>query len=239
MTPPPSSDDRPDTPEESVLPDVPDRSRDGDTAAPRLSGDAALAAAIERSLSPQGTTALNIGDTVPLPLVADTANLRLGPGLDDANLPLLPLVGVWRGEGHLHTAGDTPDRVFGQQLTISHDGRGFLRHESISWLFDEDGTALPGEREVGWWRPQPDGVIELVLADAGGFVEVFYGAAQTLASWSLGTDAVIRTTSSPAVTGATRLYGIVDGKLAYVNERATTEYPLRPYASALLDRVAG
>ena len=29
---------------------------------------------------------------------------------------------------------------------------------------------------------------------------------------------------------------IVDGKLAYVNERATTEHPLRPYASALLVR---
>ena len=205
----------------------------------RPSGDAALAAAIERSLSPQGTTALNIGDTTPLPLVADTANVRLGPPLDDANLSLLPLVGVWRGQGQLHTPDAAPDRVFGQQLTISHDGRGFLRHESVSWLLDADGAALPAEREVGWWRPQPDGVIELVLADAGGFVEVFYGAAQTLASWSLGTDAVIRTTSAPAVTGATRLYGIVDGRLAYVNERATTDHPLRPYASALLDRVAG
>ncbi|WP_420814063.1 FABP family protein [Nakamurella deserti] len=198
-----------------------------------------MAAAIERSLSPQGTTALNIGDTVPLPVGADTANVRLGPPLDDANLSLLPLVGVWRGEGHLHGPQETPDRVFGQQLTISHDGRGFLRHESITWVFDEDGTALPAGREVGWWRPQPDGVIELVLADADGVVEVFYGTAQTLASWSLGTDAVLRTTSAPAVTGATRLYGIVDGRLAYVSERATAEHPMRPYASALLDRQAG
>ncbi len=212
-----------------------DRPDDG----PRLSGDEALAAAIERSQSPQGTTALNIGDTTPLPVGADTANVRLGPGLDDANLSLLPLVGVWRGEGRLHSVDDTPERVFGQQLTISHDGRGFLRHESVSWLYDEDGNALPADREVGWWRPQSDGTVELVLADAAGFVEVFYGEAQTLASWSLGTDAVVRTTSAPSVTGATRLYGIVDGRLAYVNERATTEHPLRPYASALLDRSAG
>ena len=216
--------------------DLPD---DGGATGPRVSGDEALAAAIERSRSPQGTTALNIGDTVPLPLAVDTANVRLGPPLDDANLSLLPLVGVWRGEGHLHSVDDSPERVFGQQLTISHDGRGFLRHESVSWLHDEDGGALPADREVGWWRPQPDGTIELVLADAAGFVEVFYGEAQTLASWSLGTDAVVRTTSAPPVTGATRLYGIVDGKLAYVNERATTEHPLQPYASALLDRSAG
>ncbi|MEO5832262.1 MAG: FABP family protein [Nakamurella sp.] len=239
MTNAPHSEDRPDSPEEAVLPAPEDRSHDGDDAEPRPSGDAALAAAIERSLSPQGTTALNIGDTTPLPIASDTANLRLGPGLDDANLSLLPLVGVWRGEGRLHTPDEVPDRVFGQQLTISHDGRGFLRHESILWLLEGDGTALAAEREVGWWRPQPDGVIELVLAHADGVVEVFYGAAQTLASWQLGTDAVVRTTSAPPVTGATRLYGIVDAKLAYVDERATTEHPLRPYASALLERSAG
>lgn len=213
------------------LPDEPD--------VMRLSGDAALAAAIERSKSPAGTTALNIGDTVPLPIAADTANVRLGPGMSDINLPLLPLIGVWRGEGRLHTPGADAERVFGQQLTISHDGRGFLRHESVTWLLDQDGVALPHERELGWWRPQPDGVIELVVADANGVVEIFYGTAQTLASWSLGTDAVIRTTSAPPVTGSTRLYGIVEGKLAYVNERATTEHPLQPYASAILERVAG
>jgi hypothetical protein len=235
----PAADDRSESPEQSAPHGGADRPDGGDSNPPRLSGDAALAAAIERSLSPQGTTALNIGDTTPLPLVADTANVRLGPPLDDANLALLPLVGVWRGEGHLHSAGDSPDRLFGQQLTISHDGRGFLRHESVSWLTDDDGTTLPAAREVGWWRPQPDGVVELVLADADGVVEVYYGAARTLASWSMGTDAVLRTTSAPAVTGATRLYGIVDGKLAYVYERATTERPLRPYASALLSRVAG
>ena len=34
-----------------------------------------------------------------LPLPADTANLREGANLNDALLALLPLVGVWRGEG--------------------------------------------------------------------------------------------------------------------------------------------
>ncbi len=207
-------------------------------------GDAALAAAIERSASPRGTTALNIGDTVPLPIPADTANLRLGPGLNDSNLSVLPLVGVWRGEGRLHTPGTAEERVFGQQLTISHDGRGFLRHESVSWLIEPGGAGesaepVPGDREVGWWRPQHDGTVELIVVGADGVVEVYYGAAQTLASWSLGTDAVVRTTSAPPVAGSTRLYGIVEGKLAYVVERATAEHPLQPHASALLERVAG
>ena len=65
-------------------------------------------------------------------------------------------------------------------------------------------------------------------------MELFYGQAQTLTSWSLGTDAVVRTASAPTVTGATRLYGIVEGKLAYVEERATTDHELQPHTSALL-----
>ena len=42
------------------------------------------------------------------------------------------------------------------------------------------------------------------------------------------------------VVGATRLYGItIDGKLAYVEERAHTDDPLAPHASAALERIAG
>lgn len=210
-------------------------------ARPRPSGDAALAAAVERSESADSTTALNLGDAalIELPIPADTANLRLGAPLDDVNLPLLPLIGVWRGEGKLHVPDSTEELPFGQQLTISHDGRGMLRHESVTWLLDADGVATADERELGWWRPQPDGVIELVVASSNGVVEVFYGAAQSLSAWSFGTDAVVRTTSAPPITGATRLYGIVEGKLAYVVERATTDSELQPHASALLERIVG
>ena len=82
-------------------------------------------------------------------------------------------------------------------------------------------------------------MIELVIANADGVTSVYYGHADTLSSWSIGTDAVMRTTSAPEVTGSTRLYGIVEGRLAYVIEQATTEYPLQPYMSALLERVGG
>ena len=218
---------------------APERNQPDSDQPPRLSGDEVLAAAIERNASPAGTSALNIGDTLPLPVDADTANLRQGPSLADQNLPLLPLIGVWRGTGQLKLPDSAEEQPFGQQLTISHDGRGVLRHESISWLIDADGSVDPAEREIGWWRPQPDGVIELVIANADGVTSVYYGHADTLSSWSFGTDAVMRTTSAPEVTGSTRLYGIVEGRLAYVIEQATTAYPLQPYMSALLERAAG
>ena len=45
------------------------------------------------------TAARNIPAFDDLPIPADTANLREGVSLNDALLALLPLVGVWRGEG--------------------------------------------------------------------------------------------------------------------------------------------
>ena len=60
------------------------------------SGDEAVAAAAERA---KATAARNIPAFADLPMPADTANLREGANLNDALLALLPLVGVWRGEG--------------------------------------------------------------------------------------------------------------------------------------------
>lgn len=231
----------------------PDAADDGDAAAggpesdvQRGSGDAAVAAAQQRSAI---TAALNVGETPPLPIPGDTANLRLGPALHPDCRVLLPLVGVWQGTGEWSYPSLPGPRQYGQQITISHDGRPFLRHEAIAWLIDPDGdeadgatpagSAQPAAREVGWWRPQPDGTIELLIAHAEGVVELFYGQARTVTSWSFGTDAVVRTASAAAITGATRLYGIVDGKLAYVEERATADHELQPHTSALLERMAG
>jgi hypothetical protein len=41
------------------------------------------------------------------------------------------------------------------------------------------------------------------------------------------------------VEGSTRLYGVVRGDLAYVDERAYIDHEATPYASAQLSRIAG
>ena len=203
----------------------------------RGSGDAAVAAAEERA---NVTREFNIGTTDPLPIPADTANVRQGPELNSACLSLLPLVGVWRGTGVYGNEPGLQDPQFGQQITISHDGRPFLRYESVTWKLDSAGTATePATREVGFWRPQPDGSLELLLAHAEGRIEVFYGQSRSLTSWAMSTDSVWRS-GGPPVVGATRLYGITpDGRLAYVEERAHSDEPLAPHSSAALDRLAG
>jgi hypothetical protein len=202
------------------------------------SGDAAIVAAEKRA---EATRGLDIADIPPLPIPGDTANLRARPGLHPDCLPLLPLVGVWRGVGRYGNEPGEKDPQFGQQIVISHDGRPFLRYESVCWLLGPDGSVKgPGSRELGFFRPQPDGAIELMIAHAEGRIEMFYGRPRSAAAWALSTDAALRTPTAPPVVGATRLIGITpDGKLAYVEERAHTDIELAPHSSAALVRIAG
>jgi hypothetical protein len=208
-----------------------------------LSGDRAVAAAVERA---KMTAARNVPAFEDLPLPADTANLREGIGLNDALLALLPLVGVWRGEGE--GRGAHGDYRFGQQIIVSHDGGDYLNWEARSWRLSETGDyEAPGLRETGYWRfvndptdPVESQAIELLLAHSAGYVELFYGSPLTQSSWELVTDALARSKSGVLVGGAKRLYGIVDGgDLAYVEERVDADGGLVPHLSARLTRFVG
>lgn len=207
------------------------------------SGDEAVAAAAERA---KVTAALNVPTFGDLPVPADTANLREGVNLNDALLALLPLVGVWRGEGE--GRGPQGDYRFGQQIVVSHDGGDYLNWEARSWRLSDTGDyAAHGLRETGFWRfvndpndPAEAQAIELLLAHSSGYVELFYGHPRNLSSWELVTDALARSKSGALVGGAKRLYGIVDGgDLAYVEERVDADGGLVPHLSARLARIVG
>jgi len=175
-----------------------------------------------------------------LPVPDDTANLRDGPDLHPQCIGLLPLIGVWRGTGEvIYPTIDGPF-AFGQQIVFAHDGRPFLSYEARAWLLDETGEVVrPAARETGFWRPQPDGALEVVLTHATGVIELFYGRSLTLTSWEISTYTVATTETAKEVTGSTRLYGVVDGVLAYVDEREMVGQPRQPHLSAQLARYAG
>ncbi|MDT5349769.1 MAG: hypothetical protein QOH91_3056 [Mycobacterium sp.] len=218
----------------------------GDSVGPAGSSDpvAGLSQAAERS---KLTAARNIPAFDDLPLPADTANLRKGANLNDALLALLPLVGVWRGEGE--GRGPDGDYRFGQQIVVSHDGGDYLNWEARSWRLDDTGDYQePGLRETGFWRfvsdpdddPSESQAIELLLAHSAGYVELFYGRPRNQSSWELVTDALARSRSGVLVGGAKRLYGIVEGgDLAYVEERVDADGGLVPHLSARLSRFVG
>jgi hypothetical protein len=207
------------------------------------SGDRAVAEAAERA---KATGARNIPVFDDLPLPADTANLRDGVSLSDSLLALLPLVGVWRGEGEGRDAHG--DYRFGQQIVVSHDGGDYLNWEARSWRLDESGDYhSPSLRETGYWRfvsdpadPGETQAIELLLAHSSGYIELFYGRPLNQSSWELVTDALARSKSGMLVGGAKRLYGIVEGgDLGYVEERVDADGGLVPHLSARLSRYVG
>ncbi|WP_395309933.1 FABP family protein [Mycobacterium sp. AMU20-3851] len=215
---------------------------EGDAVLPG-SGDRAVASAAERA---KITAARNIPGFDDLPIPADTANLRAGADLNPALLALLPLVGVWRGEGEGRDADG--DYRFGQQIVVSHDGGDYLNWDSRSWRLDAAGEYQgPDLRETGFWRfvsdpadPDETQAIELLLAHSSGFIELFYGSPLNQASWELATDALARSKSSTLVGGAKRLYGIIEaGDLAYVEERVDADGGLVPHLSARLSRFIG
>ena len=146
------------------------------------------------------------------------------------------LLGEWRGVG-VGGYPDVPEFRYEQELSFTHDGRPFLAYTSLSWLLDEDGARLrPGGTERGFWRPgAAPRDVEVLLAHPTGIVEVYVGEV-VFSKIELASDVVARTSTAKAVTALTRLYGLVEGDLAYAIDMAAVEKPLQSHLSARLRR---
>ncbi|HVF20956.1 MAG TPA: FABP family protein [Mycobacteriales bacterium] len=155
-----------------------------------------------------------------------------GPDLHPALIPLAFLLGTWRGEG----VGGYPtieDFRYGEEVTFSHVGKPVLHYTQRTWRLD---TEAPAHAESGFWRPQPDGSLEVVMAHPTGVAEIYVGSV-TGTKIELTTDIVVRTTSAKEVTALTRLFGLVEGKLMYAVDMAAVGQPLQAHLSATLARV--
>ncbi len=151
-------------------------------------------------------------------------------------VPLAWLIGRWEGAG----VGGYPtidSFNFGQEVTFGHIGKPFLTYVSRSWLLDDVGNQVrPLATESGYWRPQPGGEVEVVLAHPTGFAEIWVGTV-TGAKVDLTTDVVVRTVTAKEYTGGRRLYGLVDGELLWAMDMAAVGQPLQSHLSARLKRV--
>jgi hypothetical protein len=151
-------------------------------------------------------------------------------------LPLAFLIGTWAGAG----VGDYPTIEafrFGQEVTFTAPpGKPFLAYSSQSWLLDDDGNQVrPLASETGYWRPQPDKSIEVVLSHPTGIAEIWVGSIDG-AKVELRTDVVVRTATAKEYTAGHRLYGQVQGDLMWVFEMAAMGQKLQPHLSAQLKR---
>ncbi|MBF0581893.1 MULTISPECIES: FABP family protein [Corynebacterium] len=191
--------------------------------------------------SAKNTSSRNLPDFNDLPIPEDTANLRLGPNLHDGLLALLPLIGVWRGQGQAAQPGEE-EFTFGQQVVFAHDGENRIRYESRSWRMDDDGQPLdtPDRRESGWLRIGEDDNIEMTVAHSDGIVEILYGKPLTERAWQLESASTMVTETGPADLGpGKRLYGLMpNNDLGWVDERLVNG-EMTPWMSAQLQRVVG
>ena len=84
---------------------------------------------------------------------------------------LAPLLGTWRGTGE----GSYPtieDFAYTEELVFGHVGKPFL---SMVQRSRDLSTGEPLHAEAGYLRAQPDGVVELTVAQPSGIVEVDVG----------------------------------------------------------------
>jgi hypothetical protein len=89
--------------------------------------------------------------------------------------------------------------------------------------------------ETGFWRPQPDNQVEVLLAHPTGFAEIYLGEI-TGTKIAMATDVVVRTASAKEVTAGRRLYGLIGADLGYAYDMAAVGQPLQPHLSAQLKR---
>ncbi len=148
------------------------------------------------------------------------------------------LVGRWQGVGVVGYP-TIESANYEQELSFTHDGRPFLSYSSRTWLIDSDGArSRPAATETGFWRPgkEPRDV-EVLLAHPTGIVEVYVGEV-AFTRIDLATDVVARTETAKQVSGLKRLYGLVEGDLAYAIDMAAVDQPLQSHLSARLQRTS-
>jgi THAP4-like, heme-binding beta-barrel domain len=161
--------------------------------------------------------------------------MELSADLPPALVPLAWLVGTWAGAG----VGGYPtveEFRFGQEAVFSHDQRPFLSYRSRTWLLDEDGNpGRPLGTETGFWRPQPEGALEVALSHPTGYSELWIGTVDG-PRIELRTDVVVRTATAKEYSAGHRLYGLVEGDLAWAFDMAAVGHPIQPHVSARLKR---
>jgi hypothetical protein len=150
--------------------------------------------------------------------------------------PVKFLLGQWEGAG----VGGYPDIEsfhFGQELSFTHIGKPFLIYNSRTWRLDDEGNlGAPLAMESGYWRPQPGGGLEVIIAHPTGIAEVYLGEV-TGTRAEMSTDLVARTATAKEVTAGRRLYGLIGEDLGYAYDMAAEGQKLQSHLSAQLKRV--
>lgn len=167
----------------------------------------------------------------------DTNNDTPAPGSSPpvchpAVAPLSYLLGTWRGQGE----GGYPtinSFSYGEELHFFHPpNKPVIGYTQKTWKLS---SGEPMHAESGYWRPKPDGIIEVVIAQSNGLVEVQRG------TYSI-EEKVIQLQSelvgnASKVTGIKRCFRLVEGDLCYEVDMSTNAVTLQPHLKATLKKL--
>lgn len=105
--------------------------------------------------------------------------------------------------------------------------------ETAYWRATPAAEGAPGNGEQTSGQRSTD--IEVLVAQPTGHVVVYVGTVRP-ARIDIVSDAVVRTASAPDVTASSRMFGLVQGELMWVEELAAFGHELQSYASGRLSR---
>ncbi|MGZ8645613.1 MAG: FABP family protein [Actinomycetota bacterium] len=157
----------------------------------------------------------------------------MGPTLHDDLQPLAFLLGTWRGEGEGGYPTIAPF-AYGEEVRFWHVGKPFLSYSQCTWALDDD---RPLHAEMGYWRPQPNGGVEVIMAHPFGIAEIEIGAV-TGQRVELMTHVVERAPTAKEVTRVERSLRVIGGVLAYDLRMAAVGQRITHHLHAELRRKA-
>ena len=164
--------------------------------------------------------------------MAHRAPTATAPALHAEAEPIAFLLGTWRGEGR----GEYPTIqpfAYREEVRFWHVGKPFLAYSQRTWAADDD---RPLHGEMGYWRLQSGGRIEVVLAHPTGIVEIQEG---TLAGTTIdvASTTVARTSTAKEVGRLERTVRVEGDVMRYELRLAAVGVPLTHHLSATLHRI--
>ncbi|CAK7326019.1 unnamed protein product [Dovyalis caffra] len=162
----------------------------------------------------------------------DSGTPPLAAAVHPAIVPLSYLLGTWRGQGE----GGYPtinSFSYGEELHFSSNpGKPVIAYTQKTWKLN---SGEPMHAESGYWRPKPDGTIEVVIAQSTGLVEVQKGTYNAQ-------DKTIKLQSqlvgnASKVKEISRVFELINGDLSYTVQMATNLTGLQPHLKAVFKKL--
>jgi nitrobindin-like protein len=142
------------------------------------------------------------------------------------------LLGTWQGEGK--GSYPTSDAFeYAEEIRFTHSGKPLLAYTQRTW-HPAKGFAM--HAEAGFWRIQPEGRIEIVLAHPTGIAEIEEGTIRGT-TIEVGTSSVSRSSTAKEVNRLERTITVDGDVMRYEVRMAAVGVPLTTHLTAELHRV--